>query len=208
MKYLKLLIFAAVFLLGTAETGSAYTWFSDDFNSYNSGNNSLNFYFNDPDQRWSVTSGTIDLIGNGSDDIITGHGLYIDINSSSGITSRGTNLSDGYYMLSFDLAGNGQESSSAQLTVMIETYDLFTESYPVDYDSQFQTFTKFFKIEDDDDNYPSVTINFLTADGANSGILLDNVMLESVSPVPLPGAIWLLGSGIIAVIGYRKKFKK
>lgn len=28
------------------------------------------------------------------------------------------------------------------------------------------------------------------------------------SPVPLPGAIWLLGSGLIGIVGIRRKFKK
>lgn len=28
------------------------------------------------------------------------------------------------------------------------------------------------------------------------------------SPVPIPGAIWLLGSGLVGLVGFRKKFKK
>jgi len=27
------------------------------------------------------------------------------------------------------------------------------------------------------------------------------------NPVPIPGAIWLLGSGLIGIIGIRRKFK-
>ena len=28
------------------------------------------------------------------------------------------------------------------------------------------------------------------------------------SPVPLPGAVWLLGSGLLGLVGLRRKFKK
>lgn len=36
---------------------------------------------------------------------------------------------------------------------------------------------------------------------------LDNIVLEA-NPVPIPGAAWLLGSGLIAMVGIRRKFKK
>jgi hypothetical protein len=29
-----------------------------------------------------------------------------------------------------------------------------------------------------------------------------------IAPVPIPGALWLLGSGLIGIVGIRKKFKK
>ena len=35
---------------------------------------------------------------------------------------------------------------------------------------------------------------------------LDNIVLTE-NPVPVPGAIWLLGSGLIGIVGIRKKFK-
>ena len=30
----------------------------------------------------------------------------------------------------------------------------------------------------------------------------------NVNPVPIPGAVWLLGSGLIGLIGLRRKFRK
>ena len=35
-----------------------------------------------------------------------------------------------------------------------------------------------------------------------------NAMQAEPSAVPIPGAVWLLGSGIAALIGIRRKFKK
>lgn len=32
--------------------------------------------------------------------------------------------------------------------------------------------------------------------------------IDNVSTVPIPGAVWLLGSGLIGLVGFRKKLKK
>jgi len=40
---------------------------------------------------------------------------------------------------------------------------------------------------------------------SNSGQTFDNV---SLTPVPIPGAVWLLGSGLLSLIGLRRKFRK
>ena len=40
-------------------------------------------------------------------------------------------------------------------------------------------------------------------------IVIDNIYLDNVTAaVPIPGAVWLLGSGLIGFIGIKKKFKK
>ena len=39
----------------------------------------------------------------------------------------------------------------------------------------------------------------------NYGMAIHNAQVEVV---PIPGAVWLLGSGIISIVGFRKKFKK
>lgn len=36
----------------------------------------------------------------------------------------------------------------------------------------------------------------------------DLVVEVRITPVPIPGAVWLLGSGLIGIVGIRKKFKK
>jgi len=44
----------------------------------------------------------------------------------------------------------------------------------------------------------------------NIPLLTDDeiVAISGYSPVPIPGAIWLLGSGLIGLVGFRRKFKK
>lgn len=214
MNNLKVLIFFAVFLLGTASTvyGSAIPYFSDDFNEYNSGDNAADFDFQTIEENWTVTNGTVDLIGNGTDDIISGHSLYVNMDGTSGdagnLISRNFNLINGFYVLSFDLAGNGMLSQSSQASVTVEIDGVFTENYLLDYDAPFETYTKFFQIDNNVMPITTINISFLTADGEDSGILLDNVILDDASAVPLPGSILLLGSSLIGFIGYRKKTKK
>ena len=50
--------------------------------------------------------------------------------------------------------------------------------------------------------FDSIRYNFTHNDG-----YLDDAFLK-LNPVPIPGAIWLLGSGIIGMIGIRRKFRK
>ena len=51
--------------------------------------------------------------------------------------------------------------------------------------------------------YPVV---FYAEGGDNVGMLLDRVEL-TYNKVPLPGAVWLLGSGLVGLAGLRRKFR-
>ena len=42
----------------------------------------------------------------------------------------------------------------------------------------------------------------------NTNTYAQSVSLAVVSPVPVPGAVWLLGSGLIGLVGIRKKIRK
>ena len=44
-----------------------------------------------------------------------------------------------------------------------------------------------------------------------SGVILDDQLgkyLASISNVPIPGALWLLGSGVVGLVGIRRRMKK
>ena len=206
MKKLKFFIFFAVFLLSMAGNTFAAI-FEDDFDNYNEGNGLLNYSFPDGDAKWTVTYGTVDLIGNGFYDLSPGNGLYIDMDGSSGtageIKSSLINLIPGSYMLSFDLAGNQRNDSPELISLTVET-GIFTKDYTLNQNDPFTTFTEYFTLSD----FQEINIVFKGTGGDNVGILLDNVILVEATPVPLPGAIWFLGSGLIGIVGYRKRFKK
>ncbi len=54
----------------------------------------------------------------------------------------------------------------------------------------------------------------LTFTAGNSGgayiqrLAIDNILVNENNSVPTPGAVWLLGSGLIGLVGFRRKFKK
>lgn len=51
----------------------------------------------------------------------------------------------------------------------------------------------------------STTLTFLSLEDNAYGPALDNVRL---SAIPIPGAVWLFGSGLIGLVGIRRKMKK
>src|ERR1035437_3141838 len=87
---------------------AASTIFTDNFNNENSGNYLLNDYSL---VNWTVTAGSVDLIGQGSPwDFFKTNGLYLDMDGSTNaagtIKSTQINFLPGTYNLTFDLAGN------------------------------------------------------------------------------------------------------
>jgi hypothetical protein len=54
----------------------------------------------------------------------------------------------------------------------------------------------------------TTTLAFLNGDPVSDNHNgLDNVVLTEATPIPIPGAIWLLGSGLIGLIGLKRKFR-
>jgi hypothetical protein len=47
----------------------------------------------------------------------------------------------------------------------------------------------------------------LEANADDETIWVDNIKFEG-SPVPVPGAVWLLGSGLVGLVGLRRRSKK
>jgi hypothetical protein len=56
--------------------------------------------------------------------------------------------------------------------------------------------------------FDSLTSNF-KIDTLNESVTLDSALMyyELRSPVPIPAALWLLGSGLVGLVGLRRKFK-
>jgi hypothetical protein len=197
------ILFATLLIFGSVATGSAALLFSDNFDSENGGVGVLNY---NSFANWTVSDGTVDLIGNGFFDFLPGNGLYVDLDGSSGnagmMTSNFT-LGAGTYQLSFDLAGN-HRNDAIETTSVVVNMGVFSKTYSLNRLDPFQTFTETFTIA----SSITAALSFEGIGADNIGMLLDNVEISSSSvPEPATATLLLLGSGIIGLTGFRKKFK-
>lgn len=48
----------------------------------------------------------------------------------------------------------------------------------------------------------------ITGNSVDQGLSTGSIIAMELNSVPIPSAIWLLGSGMIGLVGFRKKFKK
>lgn len=187
------LVTLALFCLA-APPAVAGTVFYDNFDAENGGVEQLNYT---GFAQWTVTTGTVDLIGNGGTwDLQPGHGLYVDMDGSTGLA--GTMVSTSLaliggqdYLLSFALAGNQRSSTSETVTASVEL-GLVSQSYSLGRDDPFQTFTLAFSPT----SSGSYDLKFSATGGDNEGMLLDEVRVTSV---PLPSSAWL-GFGLMLVL--------
>ena len=174
-----------------AGTANAAIIFSDDFDTENGGSWQLNF---GGFTQWTVSDGTVDLIGAGSPyDLLPGNGLYVDMDGSTTnagkMTSIAINLVAGTYTLQFDLAGNQRNGGTESVTVQVNMGPLVSDSISLPQNAPFTTYQYTFSVAAP----TAVNLSFEGAGGDNFGMLLDNV---SVS-VPEPGTLALLGLGLV-----------
>ena len=58
-------------------------------------------------------------------------------------------------------------------------------------------------------NAPGADIAYVMAGGSHEdAVLLDNLQYNDAAPVPEPATVLLLGTGLVGLMGFRKKFKK
>lgn len=198
---LKKLILAGVIAAAAfAAPASAAVIFSDDFNGENGGTGVLNYGTSTGSfANWTVTQGSVDLIGNGYFDFYPGNGLYVDMDGSTGqsggITTNAT-FGAGSYLLTFDLGG----STRGETNTVIVQFDGNT----------IGSFTL-----NSGDPLTAESISFSSATGGklafiqtnpgdNMGLILDNVQL-STAAVPEPMTLSLFGAGLAAISLRRRK---
>jgi hypothetical protein len=184
-------ILALALLAGSAAAQANVTIFSDNFDA-----NALNL--NAVPTGWTVTAGTVDIIGNpGFFDMLPGSGRYIDLDgstSNSGVLSKSFSLLAGTtYTASFDLAGNHRNSAVESVAVNFGTAStsasLAQNAGWTGYSLSFTTTAA-----------GSYTLSFENSGGDNIGMLLDNVKVDQhVAAIPEPQTYALMGMGLLAI---------
>ncbi|MBY0436556.1 MAG: VPLPA-CTERM sorting domain-containing protein [Burkholderiales bacterium] len=182
---------ACIALAGPA---AAATVFSDNFDADTLAlNGSLS--------NWTVSSGTIDVIGTGSFNFYPGNGNFLDLDGTSNNAGRiETKLPLAFtigqtYTLSFSFGRNGGNAESMTYGVtggnLSQVFSLLQGGTV-----PFSAFSIDFVASSASGN-----IFFDHAGGDNQGIVLDNVRLASVGTavVPVPAALPLMLTGLIAL---------
>lgn len=188
----------------------ANTIFYDNFNTENNGVGVLNY---NNFTNWTVTDGTVDLIGNGYWQLNQplSYGLFVDLDGSTynagnmATSSTFTLLANTDYMFSFDLAGNNRNTDYEEVTASVSLGNgtpYISSTYSLSTSAQFQTFSFLYSVGASD---IITNLSFEALGGDNIGMLLDNVKIEDVAPVPEPSTWILLGTGLVGLAYYRKR---
>jgi hypothetical protein len=174
------------------------TIFSDNFDSENFGLALFNY---DSFQNFSVTSGSVDLVGNGSFfDPYPGNGLYVDLDGSTQqagtLTSVAIPVTPGDYVLYFDLGGS-QRGDENTVDVRVET-NFASTLLTLASSDPLSTYSLPFSVN----AATSITLAFEHAGGDNFGLILDNVRLDRLNRFGVPdggGTLGLLALGTFAL---------
>ncbi|MBW1643153.1 MAG: hypothetical protein JRJ39_10865 [Deltaproteobacteria bacterium] len=150
----------------------------DNFDSENSGNGALNY---SSFVKWTVSNGSVDLIGNGFHDFFPKNGLYVDLDGTTSDpaimgSKKGFVLKPGVYRFEYDLAGSQRGDVNS---VLIAVGASFLKKHTLRSEEPFRCFAWRFRVEKTD---PNGYISFMPQDsGDNIGLLLDNVRLVKES---------------------------
>jgi len=158
------------------------TLFEDNFDSENGAKGRLNYR---GFEKWFVTRGDVDLIGNGFMDYQPGNGLYVDLDGSPGgwntavvagtlQTKKPITLPAGKYLLKFDLAGHPHQGPN---TVTVRLANVFREDFTLERQSPntgFKTISRAINVSTSTQGH----LLFEHRGGDYSGLLLDNILLS------------------------------
>lgn len=185
----------AAILLSAAGTANAVTIFSDNFNTDALALNATTFV-----GGWTVSAGTVDLIGPGLYDLMPGNGRYVDLDGSSGdagVFDKLLALTGGVtYSASFQLAG----SQRGDTNVVDVAFGTTLNTYTLASADPLGTFTLIFTPV----TSGSFALTFANRGGDNVGALLDNVAVNTAIPEPSSYALMLAGLAGMGAIARRR----
>ena len=187
----KSLLFLALLAAGNANAAVIY---SDDFNADSIGLNTV-------PAGWSVSNGTVDIIGVGSSwNFFPAYGRYVDLdgsNNDAGLLFNEFDLIGGIsYSVSFELAGSQRGDSNSVKVSFGDSSAVYNLQSSDVFTTYLLSFTPIVS--------GTYQLSFDDAGGDNLGALLDNVNVN-VSSVPLPAASWLFLTSLLGILGLRRK---
>lgn len=199
--------FAAALLLAASAGAQADTIvFADNFDA----NSVVLGGLGQKPSGWTVTGGTVDLVGSGTttplnlgfaptDAIGLGHGKFVDLDGSflnAGLLSHSLNLQAGTtYTLSFELAGKHRLLGGATDKVTVSFGDVVMSTTMKARDAWTS-----FSLQFTPTTSRSYSFSFANAGGDNYGALLDNVSVSAAAPVPEPQTYALMGAGLLSML--------
>ena len=182
-----------------AQPAQATTILFDDFNDEALGlNTALDV--------WTISDGTVDVIGPGLFDVCTPAGSAsrcVDLDGSSG--NAGTiehafALAPGDYSLTYLLAGSQRGDTN---TVNVSLGGLYSDVHVLASSAVFDQFGGFFTVL----SPTNASLIFSHEGGDNLGLLLDDVRLElrDGNSVPEPTTLFLFGAGAAGFLANRQR---
>jgi hypothetical protein len=165
----------------------------EDYLSFDSVSGEFTWEFSIRDQGYyNGSNNFIRLADSGNDEYATY--LYIDGKGYNGLSINYVTQSGMVELKSYDdhlwhdikIVGNTTD----------DTFDFYFDTDPVILDKPFYN---------DVSDIASLNVGSDTYAGGAYSIYVDDVKLTST--VPVPGAAWLLGSGLISLIGFRNKYR-
>ncbi len=162
---------------------------------------------------WDVISEDVHYMGTFWEASDGNRSLDLDgiIGSSGGVSQTFTTVAGTQYNVTFDMAGNyGNLPVIKPMRVSADgqsrdfTFDVTGRSA---LDMGWTPMSWLFTADD-----TSATLQFLSLTETLGltegwGAALDNVSVLAVNPIPVPAAVWLFGTAVIGLVGYRKRRK-
>lgn len=180
-------------LSGFTGGAQAAVLFSDDFDSNATSLNAV-------PAGWTVSNGTVDIIGNGFFDFYPGNGAYIDLDGSTndaGELSHAFSLTGGVtYNASFTLGGSTRGDSN----VVDVSFGTASQSFTLASNDPLALFTVGFTPATDG----SYALTFANQGGDALGAILLDVEVAAI-PEPETYALMLAGLGMLGAVRRRRK---